>query len=306
MLSLRRSLPSVSALVTFEAAARLLSFTLAAAELGVTQAAVSRQIRALETDLGLRLFHRQHRRVELTRAGRLLSGSVTSGFDRIAETIGSLRHTHSAGTVSVGATLAFSHFWLLPRLTHFRRKHPATQMRVISQDEPFDMHLGDVQIGVRYGTPPFAGLRVLASLNDVIYPVCSPQFLRQAGVTDADQMLFSLPLLVTDWNDPGWASWGSWAEAAGYGRPELKVALRFTHYADTIYAAMNGEGVALGWDRLLSHQLGDGRLVRVGSACVRRNEGYHVVIPDDQDVPEAAAPLTTWLTEEFSQAAQHT
>lgn len=303
MPSLRRSLPALSALLAFEAAARHASFTLAAAELGVTQAAVSRQIKALEADVGTALFHRQHRRVVLTRAGVLLSASVSAGFQRIVETTDNLRQSHGAMSVTIGATLAMSHFWLLPRLTSFRRAHPGVQMRVISQDERFDLTRGDAQIAIRYGRPPFPGARVLASLGERIFPVCSPALRAALGPFDADADLFTLPLIATDWPDADWETWGAWAVAAGHGRPDPRISLRFTHYADTIYAAMNGEGVALGWERLLAAPLAEGRLVALGSARVSTGAGYHVVVADGYVPDTAAAQALAWLEGEIAEAA---
>jgi DNA-binding transcriptional LysR family regulator len=302
MPSLRRSLSSLSALATFEAAARHRSFTLAAAELGVSQAAVSRQVRALEEDIGMPLFVRHHRRVEPTHAGLVLSGSVTSGFEQIADTIAGLRQSHSASAVTIGATLAMSHFWLLPRLTSFRQAHPQVQLRLISQDEGFDLRRGDAQIVIRYGRPPFAGARVVASLADQIFPVCSPGFRDGLGPLDPDAALFSLPLIATDWPDPGWETWGGWAAAAGLPRAVPRAGLRFTHYTDTIYAAMAGEGVALGWGRLLSGPLGDGRLVRLGTRCVPAGPVYHVLVADDRVPGPAAALALDWLAAEMARA----
>lgn len=304
MSTLRRSLTSLSALATFEAAARHGSFTLAAEELGVSQAAVSRQVKVLEDDLGTALFLRRHRRVELTHAGLLLSASVTTGFDRITETIASLRQNHGTASVTIGATLAMSHFWLLPRLASFRRAHPGVQMRVISQDEGFDLKRGDAQIVLRYGRPPFAGARVIASLIDDIFPVCSPAFRDSLGDLDPDEVLFALPLIATDWPDPRWETWGAWAVAAGLSRPSQPIGLRFTHYADTIYAAMNGEGVALGWGRLLAGPLRDGRLVRLGTRAVAAGSAYHVVVADDFEPGPAAALVIDWIAAEVV-AADH-
>lgn len=303
MTSLRR-LTSLSALVTFEAAARHMSFTRAAVELGVTQAAVSRQIRALEADLGTPLFRRGHRQVDLTRAGQLLSAAVTSGFDGIAETIARLRQLRSAEEVTVGATLAFSHFWLLPRLSRLRGVQPRVQMRLISQDERFDWRRDDVQIVVRYG-PPLPGDRTVAAIRDRIFPVCSPDFLERHGhPADADA-LFRLPLIASDWIDPSWPSWTDWAEAAGLGRLKLRPALRFTHYIDTIHAAINGEGVAMGWDNLLSVPLSDGRLVRLGTLCVVPQEGYSVVVRDDHRLSPQAERVIRWIADEFARQVDH-
>lgn len=299
MPSLRRSLSSLSALATFEAAARHASFTLAAGELGVSQAAVSRQVKALEADIGATLFLRRHRQVELTNAGLLLAASVSAGFERIAETVETLRQAHGAGSVTIVATLAMSHFWLLPRLTSFRQAHPGVQIRVISQDEGFDLRRAEAQIVIRYGRPPFAGGRVVASLPDDIFPVCSPAFRDSLGGLDPDEALFSLPLIATDWPDPSWETWGLWAEAAGLTRPVPRIGLRFTHYTDTIYAAMSGEGVALGWGRLLSALLNEGRLVRLGTRGVSAGAVYHVVVAENYQPGPAADLALNWIAAEM-------
>lgn len=303
---LRRSLPPVSALLTFEAAARHLSFTRAAAELGVTQAAVSRQVRALEDDLGGALFVRHHRRVDLTAAGRQLAGAVAGGFGRMAEAVALIRSQQAQGTVTIGATLAFAHFWLLPRLARLRRDQPGIRVRVVSRDARFDLRDGEVQIAVPYGRPRASDGRVLASMADSIFPVASPAFAAQNAAQLASGGVLSLPLIAIDWDDPEWTTWSSWAAGAGLGRLRAAESLRFTHYIDAVYAAMNGEGVALGWGRLLADPLAQGRLVRLGDAADQQTPGYHVVVTDDF-VPDAnAAAVLDWLAGQFAPEAADT
>src|SRR5690554_4039556 len=123
MSGIRRSVSSLGALVTFEAAARLSSFTRAAAELGVTQAAVSRQIRLLEQEFNILLFRRAHRRVVLTPAGQVLAQTLTGAFGQVTDAIDTIRRPDAGDLVTLGATLGFSHFWLLPRLPQFRMAH---------------------------------------------------------------------------------------------------------------------------------------------------------------------------------------
>lgn len=302
MPSLRRSLASLPALVTFEAAARLESFTRAAAELGVTQAAVSRQIRALEEDLGSALFQRSHRRVELTRAGQRLAAAVGRGLADIADAVEDIRRAGSGQDVAIGATLAFSHFWLLPRLSDFRRRNPAVQLRLLAQDNPFHWRRDHVQIVIRYGRPPFPGDRVMASMGDSVFPVCSPDFLARHGQPASDAALFDLPLIASDWIDPTWPSWTSWAGAAGLGRIQPVPALRFTHYIDTVHAAMNGEGVAMGWGKLLSRPMAGGSLVRLGRLCVTPEEGYHLTVPEGAPPGPAAQKVIDWFAAAFAAA----
>ena len=150
MKSLRRQLPPMTALMAFEAAARLLSFTRAAEELGVTQAAVSRQIHALEEDFGLPLFNRLHRKVTLTAQGQALAAATSNAFGLIADAASDLRQG-SNDDLTISATVAFSHFWLLPRISEFSRRHPDTTLRIVSQDAMPALDQGDVDVAIRFG-----------------------------------------------------------------------------------------------------------------------------------------------------------
>ena len=304
MPSLRRSIPSMSALATFEAAARLGSFTQAAAELGVTQAAVSRQIRLLETDLNVALFLRANRRVVLTAQGAALAGTVGQAFTSMAEMIDTIRQPLQRDTVTLGATLAFSHFWILPRLPAFRAAHPGVQLRLLAEDAMGDLRRDRLDVVVRFGRPPFADARSLASHPEEVFPVCSPALLTRHGLSaeTADPAL--LPRIGVDFVHPSWLRWQAWARAVGWGEGMLAAAvdrsqLRFNHYTDAIQAAVNGEGVTLGWATLVAELLADGRLLRLGRHRLETPDRYHILIPAGRDPSPAAAQLVAWLTGAF-------
>lgn len=304
MAHLRRSISSLSALASFEAAARLESFTLAAGELGVTQAAVSRQIKLLETELNISLFSRAHRKVTLTPAGAALAAAVTSSFGRMAEMIETIRQPVVPNTVTIGATLAFSHLWLLPRLAEFRQQHPEINLKLIADDNPTDLRRDRLDAAIRYGQPPFADGETVASHAEEVFPVCSPKLLKRMHVKADIEDIASLPLIASDAVHPSWLNWRSWARQAGLG-PELGKAsdrsrLRFNHYTDTIQAAMNGEGVALGWARLISTPLREGRLIALGSCRVRPHEEHHVLLPTGRLPSPAVNTFVDWLKERFS------
>jgi DNA-binding transcriptional LysR family regulator len=173
----RRRLPSLTALLTLEAVLRRKSFTVAAGELGVTQAAVSRQIATLEEELGQPLFLRKHRAIEPTAACLTLGATLAQSFANIAESIEAIKLS-AQDVVTIGATVAFSSFWLLPRLADFRRLNPGVQVRVVSQDNRIDLDSGEIDIVIRYGLPPFSDGTVIASQGDIIMPVCSPDYLK--------------------------------------------------------------------------------------------------------------------------------
>jgi DNA-binding transcriptional LysR family regulator len=302
-MTLRRSVQSIGSLATFEAAARLGGFTLAASELGVSQAAVSRQIKALETDLGTPLFLRAHRRVTLTPAGEALAAVVTKAFAEVAEAVDTLRHPTAPGTVTIGASLAFSHFWLLPRLPAFRAAHPGIRLRLVAEDGASDLRRDRLDMAVRYGNPPFEGAITHASLPDQVYAVCSPGFYA-AHALGPPERLSQVPILASDWLDPTWLTWRQWARAAGLG-PDLGRSsdlshLRFNHYTDTVQAAVDGQGLALGWAQVLAGHLADGRLVHAGGPTVTPVERHHLILPADRAPSSAAGQVLDWLRAGFA------
>ena len=288
---LRRSLPSLAALVTFEAAARLGGFTRAARELGVTQAAVSRQMRQLEEELQTRLFVRAHRRVELTPAGSVLAMAVGQSFERIGDAIDVIRRPDAADTLTIGATLAFSHFWLLPRLPAFRMQCPEVKLRVLSQDVPVHLRDGNVDLVIRYGKPPFGDGGVAASMPDEVYPVCSPAAMRHAS----SEELLRLPRIDSEAPDASWLTWRRWFSLTGLGKVADTGVLRFSHYSDAVYAAIEGQGVALGWSRLLERPLSDGRLVRLGILSVFPEERHNLLVPNRASTRPAARMFIDWM-----------
>lgn len=303
MPNLRRSIPSMSALATFEAAARLNSFTQAAAELGVTQAAVSRQIKLLEDDLNIRLFVRANRKVVLTTQGAALASTVSPAFASMAEMIETIRHPRLADTVTVGASLAFSHFWILPRLADFRAAYPEVKLKLIADDSVTDLRRDRLDVAIRFCKPPFADSRSMASRSDEVFPVCSPKLLEKHGVAAETANLLALPLIAVDIVNPAWLTWRTWAQGTAQGLALAKASdlsrLRFNHYTDTIQAALNGEGVALGWSVLLASHLEEGKLIRLGLHSVIMEEKYQVLIPTGREPSGSTKLFVDWVASCF-------
>lgn len=299
MTTLRRSLPTLNLLSTFESAARLGSFTLAAAELGVTQAAVSQQVKALEQELNKALFVRAHRRVVLTPAGAALAQTVGGAFSRMAEMIDTLRQPEVPDTVSIGLTLAFNQFWLMPRLPDFRARFPHVRLRLVADDTPMDLRQARLDVAIRYGTPPFEDAVSHASRPERAFPVASPRLLDRLGVAAASADILHMPLIASDIVNPAWMPWRQWAKALrlgpALGRASDLSRLRFNHYSDTVQAALNGEGVTMGWEVLLEDILRDGRLVRLGAVSVVPEERYHVITPPGREPSAATRIFLDWI-----------
>ncbi|MBY4609070.1 LysR family transcriptional regulator [Rhizobium sp. 9T] len=287
----RRRLPSLTALVTLEAVLRRKSFTLAAGELGVTQAAVSRQIAALEEELGQPLFLRKHRAIEPTAACVNLGATLAKSFGDIAESVEAIQ-SRGQDVVTIGATVAFSSFWLLPRLAEFRKANPGILVRVISQDSPIALDDGEIDVAIRYGMPPFSDGTVIASRGDVITPVCSPDYLNRR----ADGPLGSADEFIeTDVLDRSWYSWSQWVSLTG-ANIEIKPSLRFNHYTETIAAARAGQGIALGWRMLIGTFLEDGTLVSAEASELAAEDRYNVIVPVKAKRSNARNLAAAWLT----------
>lgn len=287
----RKRLPSLTALLMLEAVLRRKSFTAAATELGVTQAAVSRQIALLEEELGQPMFVRKHRAIEPTPACRILGASLARSLADIAETVEAIK-TSGQDVVTIGATIAFSSFWLLPRLADFRSQNPGIQVRVVSQDEKIDLDSGEVNIAIRYGIPPFNDGTVIASRDDFITPVCSPDYLKRrhpGPLSSADEYI------ETHSSDPLWFSWTQWLDQIGASF-DLKPSLRFSHYTETIFAACNGQGVALGWGTLVQAFLDAGTLVALHDLTYKADGRYNILLPLKARRTVANDRAVAWLT----------
>jgi DNA-binding transcriptional LysR family regulator len=260
----------------------------------------------LENDLNTPLFLRANRKVVLTTAGAALAATVSTAFGSMAEMIETIRQPVQGDTVTIGATLAFSHFWILPRLAEFRAAHPQVKLRLIADDAHSDLRRDRLDVAIRFSKPPFADARSIASLADEVYPVCSPALLRARGMQAASADLLSLPLIAADTVNPSWLTWRSWgqglAQGAALGKASDLSQLRFNHYTDTIQAALHGEGVALGWSTLLAGHLDEGRLVRLGVHSVVLQDEYHILIPANREPSPATQIFLNWIAKCFTSA----
>lgn len=295
MASLRRKLPPLTALTAFEAAARLASFTNAAHELGITQAAVSRQIRALEEILGAPLFRRLHRRIELTESGKLLSSSTSSAFNSIADTVADISKGCTDDELTISATVAFTQFWLLPRISTFSRLHPQIKLRILSQDTAVNIDSGDADLNIRYGNGVWSDGVAEFLFDDEIFPICSPEFAREIGTVETPRELIRYPLITYDAADPIWTGWNEWLAAFSVEAPERPWGMRCSAFTEAIHVALGGQGIALGWRRLVEDLIAQNRLVRLTDASIVTRNAYFVVVPRRHRKKEGVEPFIQWL-----------
>lgn len=311
----RQDLPKLELLRSFEAAARTLSFTTAAAELFLTQSAVSRQIQQLEAGMGVPLFERQHRALALTEAGRTLQRAVVDSLARLRDATLAIRASDRSQQqlrqVAVTCTPGFASLWLIPRLARFTANHPQVDVRISATLDVLDLERSQIDFAIRFAptqasTEAGIDMGVNAPLfEETLQPVCAPALLNNPAnplVSPAD--LVNHTLLAVD--NPGnypvgtplTVEWEPWLKVMGLHEVRTKNTLRFTSYADSISAAVAGQGVAIGRFPLLNELLRDKRLVTPFGGGAASQRAYYLAMgpraagnPDAQD-------FATWLRAE--------
>lgn len=259
-----RRLPPLNAARAFEAAARHGSFLRAAQELNVTPAAVSHQVKALEDHLGVALFRRLNRAVQLTAPGRACLPGLRDAFDRMAEAMERARRPPAGGALTVSAAPSFAAKWLVPRVDRFRARHPEIDLRVSASMHLADFAREDIQAALRYGRGRYPGMHTELLLRNEVFPVCSPKLLRgpQALRRPADLKHHTLLHDTTGVSDPSTPDWAMWLRAAGVADVDAGRGLHFDYASMAIDAAVAGRGVALAQIVLARDDLAAGRLVR--------------------------------------------
>jgi DNA-binding transcriptional LysR family regulator len=259
-----RAAPPLPVLRTFEAVARLGSFTRAAEELAITQSAVSHQIRTLEQFVGAPLFHRRNPGIELTGEGRILVDGVRAGLDLILRASDRIRYPRQVGVLTVAVPMAFASWWLVPRLGRFAALHPNIEIR-ISTMECADLDFVRANVDVAIVTrgadeAPRANEEML--LREEIFPVCSPALLERGSGLRQPGDLARQTLLEEESAAYDESRWAPWLERLGVADEPAVSRLRFSHYGVALSAAIDGLGVALGRAPMIDCELAAGRLVR--------------------------------------------
>ncbi|WP_201649507.1 LysR substrate-binding domain-containing protein [Paraburkholderia sabiae] len=275
----RRLIPSLTALVEFEAVARLRSFTLAAAELGVTQAAVSRQVRLLEETLGVRLLDRLHRTTTLTGEGDALYKVVAEAMGKIAGVFDRLSTGIEDEELVLATTAAFSHFRLMSSLTRLKRVQPGLRIRLTTTMFMADLRHNEVDAAVRWGNGRWSDGTSHLLFGEQVFPVCSPGWKDEYGAPASLEELANMTLIAYDPTSEGWLTWEEWFRAVGAPPTRLKYGVRTCLYTDAVQAARLGQGVALGFGSLLHEHVASGELVRLTSASITLNDAYYLVVP---------------------------
>ena len=290
-----RRIPPLAAVRVFEAAARHENFTVAAHELGMTQAAVSYQIRVLEERLGTSLFRRERRRVILTEPARRVAAQLTRAFDAIDSAFAGIRAEDEA-LLTLSTSNTFANTWLVWRLGAFQMAHAEMAVRLITSDALTDFAAEDVDVAIRAGIGGWEGLSEDLLMRVDFTPMCSPEFLTAHGgaITTAD--LLRVPLISP--NDP-W--WNHWLREAGVDVREggLRRGMRLDSQAHEGNAAMAGPGVAMLTPFFWHNDLAEGRLVRLFEQTSTRGFGEWLVCPEHRRRVPKIARFREWLLAEI-------
>jgi LysR family transcriptional regulator, glycine cleavage system transcriptional activator len=288
------SLPSLNGLRAFEAAARHLSFTRAAAELHVTQTAISHQIRRLEAQLGVRLFARGKRTLSLTQEAQNYLPAVRAAFEDLRAATARLLRPNRGQLLTVSTMASLAAKWLLPRLAGFQEAHPGIEVRISTSSHLVDFRREEVDVAIRYGRGRWAGLRAQWLMAEAIFPVCSPALLegRKALRRPADLAHHTLLHAGVSRDD-----WQLWLTAAGLPTNlAAKPGLTFDLSLMALQAAIDGLGVALGRTPLVEADIATGRLVVPFDVKLPAEAGFYVVAPEETaDTPKIAL-FREWLT----------
>jgi LysR family glycine cleavage system transcriptional activator len=293
-----RRLPSLNALRAFESAARHLSFTRSARELGVTQAAVSHQIRALESELGRPLFVRRTRALALTDTGRDLAPKLSRALDAMEEAAALARSGPRRVRLHVSVIPSFAARWLLPRLHRFRTAQPNIDLHVSLSTELVSLARSGFDLGIRWGYGRYPGLAVWPIMDDEVFPVVSPKLLRAKHKFDPARDLPRWGLLHDDRHD----HWVEWLERANVRDVQATDGLVFNDASLMLQAAVEGLGIALGRRSLVTEDLRAKRLVRVSNIALPTRESYWLAAPRARAEEPSLRAFRTWLLAEAARS----
>jgi len=286
-----RRLPPLNSLRAFEAAARHLSFTLAAAELNVTQAAVSHQIKSLEDQLGMPLFRRLNRALLLTDAGQTLYPATNNAFDILATAIDRLHRHDKYGELTITTMDSFAASWLVPRLGKFQKTHSDIDIRITTSDAMIDFARENVDMAIRYGSGDWPGVYIEPLMAEEMFPVCAPSLLQSGPPLKTPADLKHHVLLHDDMR----VDWRMWLMAAGEPDIDTTRGLSYQHSNLVVQAAVQGDGVALARSVLVSNALAAGHLVKPFDLALPVNFAYYIVCPQGNENRPKIKEFRKWL-----------
>lgn len=285
----RRTLP-LSALRAFESTGRHLHMGRAGDELGVTHGAISHQVRALESQLGVKLFLRTNNRLKLTGAGERLLGAVRDSFNRIVDVTLKLEPDNLAGRLVIACTESSGASWAVRRIGEFSQQYPQIDIHVVEVQPRQKRIPAEVEVAICYGRPDAGGRRLQELASPPVFPVCSPQILHGLPLINRPEQLLTLPLLHDSQN-----SWADWFTAMGISEPGATKGIHFYSTNLSLTAARLGYGVALCNPFEIQEDLRHGRLVKLLNKAVPESHSYHLLTHPPEHQTLRASLFEEWI-----------
>lgn len=299
MLQARRFLPSLSLLAAFEAAARTGSVTAAARELDLTQSAVSRQIKALEDQLGVELFLRERQTIRLTVAGDGYAREIREALRRISSASLNLRANPHGGTLNLAILPTFGARWLAPRLGNFLKANPGITINLVTRLVPFDFRLDTIDAAIHFGQPSWPGGELTLLMNETTIPACSPAFKESHVLAHPSDML-KVPLLHLMTRPDAWEKWLTLNDVPF----ETVSGMLFDQFATAAQAAKAGLGVALLPVFLIQEELQRGELVAAIDREIESSARYYLAFPKERASYPPLAAFREWIVAEAQAAME--
>lgn len=288
-------MPSLELLRVFESCARCQGFTAAAAELGMTQPAVSQQMQRLERELGNRLFERVHRGIVLTASGQTLLAPVQQALDLVRDAVALASAQPSRQSLSIATDFAFAAYWLMPRLSRFYAQHPNVDVSLVTSNRALSALAPDMDLAIVFGDGHLPRARGRLLFREEVFPVCSPQLLQRHG-GDTAALLRAEPLLhLKPAAGQPWFDWPSVARGSDWGVAARDDGAAFDNYTMVLGAAVAGQGVAIGWRHLVDDLLQQSLLCRLRDDAMQSPYGYHLLTAQHKKLSAGARTFVDWL-----------
>jgi len=303
MRELRRLIHSPHHLFVLEVCGRLLSFTRAAEELGVSQPAVSLAIRQLETAIGQELFERRHRAIRLTEAGERFYNEVSLSLERLLQAAREVNRGGGEHLVTLSISTAFANYWVMPRMTRLHRSHPNIDLRLQVVDKDVDLEYENVSLGIRRGRGGWPGYDSAAIAREELFAVASPSYLASNPRPKSIEDLLQHQFIHLEEPFRPRPRWLDWFQSFGVDFVDKGEGLRLNDYALVIQAAMAGEGIAMGWRHVTDSLIQKRLLVPVLPQSWKTSEEFHLIWSDRTELSESAQQVRDWIIEEAKAAA---
>ncbi len=289
----RRLLPSTSMLAAFDAASRTGSFTTAAHELNLTQGAISKQINALEDQLGVVLFERLHQTITLTETGKAYARDIQSALDAIRSASLRAMTSPKGGVLNLAVLPTFGTRWLMPRLPSFLKENPNITINFATKTAPFDFRTEDLHAAIHYGTSDWPNTHSTYLMGEEVVPVCSPAFLKENSLENADDLATTALLHISSRS----AAWPDWFKTHNLSEPESE-GMYFEQFMTAAQAAVAGMGAVLLPKFLVQRELDRGELVLIFDQPQKSEYGYFLVTPPERSDYTPVVAFREWLLDQ--------